>query len=45
MLWEICEMYIGCSACRGVRRCCGKLVRYTLDLVGVEVLGGAVGIW
>ena len=38
-------MYIGCSACSGVRWCYGKLVRCTLDVVRVEVLGGAVGNW
>jgi len=42
VLWEIGEMYIGYSACRGVRWYCGKLVTCTLDVVRVEVLGGAV---
>ena len=45
MLWEFGEMYIGHNACRGVRRYCGKLVRCTLDVMRVEVLGGAVGNW
>ena len=45
VLWEFGEMYLGCSACKGVRLCCGKLVRCTLDVVRVEVLGGSVGIW
>jgi len=45
VLWEIGKMYIGCSSCRGVRWCCGKLVRFRLDVVRVEVLGIAVGNW
>ena len=36
-------MYIGCSACRGVRWCCGKLVRCTLDVVRLEVLSNVKG--
>jgi len=43
VLWEIGEMCIGCNACRGVRWCCGKLVRCILDVVRVDVLGGVKG--